>query len=585
MGVGAVRRAVAQAYLTLLLPVVAAAQQAIPPAATSGGTQPRVEATPVSETDLTPFNVPRVPERPLGEEEGPRVRVQRFDLLGAATQPDVPASAVDAVLARAIAAQPSEGYTVNQLQRVAGSVAEEYRSRGLVLAQAMVPAQEIRGGVVNILVMEGALGEVRFEGQRRYTERALARPFTGLVARPVRRDEIESALLYLADYPGLAAFGVFQAGSRVGTTDLVVRTQGEELFEFDTTLDNQGSRYSGEYRANMGMVFNNPFGEADRLHLFGLYAFDPGDKDAKGLYGGFDYDVPIVGPRNTLRIGLSHNLFEVGRQLRLLGIKGTTDMVQFSVARTLSKGRLGQFSAHIGGARKDAEFEQQDVVAANDVLAVASVGFDWSRIGVRTRGITQMSFNYHRGFNDVLGAMGHYDLQDGARASRLGASGRFDKLSLSLQRYQRLSQNHALLLRAAGQSSKDLLVSLEQFSIGGPDTVRAFPGAEFLADTGWFTSLEWIMNAPGFAARPAFGGRSWGQVLQVSLFADYASGELNEVLPGEDDRADLFGAGIGLQMSLPGRFFARLDVARPFGAEEPSNGRDPQFFFRLSLTL
>src|SRR5690606_9230502 len=203
----------------------------------------------------------------------------------------------------------------------------------------------------------------------------------------------------------------------------------------------------------------------------------------------------------------------------------------------------------------------------------------------RSRGITQLSVDYSHGFNNLLGSMGDYDLQAGVRASRLGASGQFDKLSLSLQRYQRITQNHALLLRASGQYSSDLLVSLEQFSIGGPDTVRAYPGAEFFGDTGGFASVEWIINAPGFAARPAIGGRNWGQILQLSLFVDYAAGKLNEVLPGEDDHAELGGAGIGLQLNLPNRFLARFDVARPIDGPKASNGREPQYFFRLGMTL
>lgn len=590
MSVGAGRWVVASAYslalLTSFCAMPARAQNALPPAATPGGAQPRPEPALLTGGELDPFNVPRVPDRPLGVEEGPRVRVRRFDLLGAATQPNVSSGDIDLMLSRAIVEQPAEGYTVNQLQLVADRVTEAYRSSGLILAQAVVPAQDVVDGVVNILVMEGTLGELRFEGQRIYSRAILARPFSDLLKKPVQRDDMESALLYLTDYPGLSAFGVFQAGRRVGTTDLVIRTQHEERVVFDTTLDNQGSHYSGEYRANAGVVVNNPFGVADRLHVYGLYAFDPDDSRARGLYGGFDYRAQVNDPRNALRFGYSRNQFEVGQQLRLLGIKGTTQVADVSFARTFTKSRLETLSAHIGMARKDARFEQQGILGARDVLMVGSAGFQWNGIGLRTRGITQLSLDFNHGFGNMFGSLGKFDQQsDDGQASRLGASGTFDKVNLSLQRYQRLSQNHALLLRMSGQYSGDLLVSLEQFSLGGPDSVRAYPGAEFLGDSGAFASLEWIINAPGFAARPAFGGRTWGQVLQVSLFVDHAAGKLNEVLPGEDPRVDLTGAGLGLQLNVPNGLFARADVAKPVGSVEPSNGRDPQYFLRLGMTF
>jgi len=122
--------------------------------------------------------------------------------------------------------------------------------------------------------------------------------------------------------------------------------------------------------------------------------------------------------------------------------------------------------------------------------------------------------------------------------------------------------------------------------MGGPDSVRAYPVAEVLAEKGGVASLELILGAPGFANRPAFGSNTWGQVLQFSLFADYATGELNQPLVAAQDRnSDLAGAGLAVQFSLPGRVFARLDVATPLTSTEPGNGRDPQFYFRFGMTF
>lgn len=561
------------------------AQQVIPPAATTGGAQPQQPIAAPSDAGFTPFPVPRVPDRPLGLDEGPRVRVTKFELLGAATQPDVPKAEVDGVLSAALGAQPAEGYTVNQLQEVANRVAAIYRNHGLILAQAVIPAQEVLSGVVNVMVLEGALGEVRFEGQKMYSQAALARPFRRLLGRPVHKDDIESALLYLTDYPGLSAFGMFQTGERIGTTDLVVKTQQEERFSADSVVDNQGSQFSGEYRATVGFTLNNLLGQADTLRAYGLYAFDPADSDSKGAYGGLDYRLPIAGPWAELGFGYSRNLFEVGQLLRELGIKGTTDIAQISYTRNLAKTRLGGASAEVSFARKDAEFEQQGATTAHDILSVGSLGFHWDQIGVRTRGITQLSLNYSHGFSDLLGSLTDYDAQQGARASRLDAGGQFDKLTGQIQRFQRITQNNALLARISGQYSDDVLVSLEQFSIGGPNTVRAYPAAEFLADTAVFGSLEWIMNAPGFASRPAFGGRTWGQIFQASVFVDYATGRLTEALAGEAKSIDLSGWGAALQLNVPNGLFARVDVATPISNEEPTNGRDPQYFFRLGFTL
>ncbi len=155
---------------------------------------------------------------------------------------------------------------------------------------------------------------------------------------------------------------------------------------------------------------------------------------------------------------------------------------------------------------------------------------------------------------------------------------------MQLQRLQRLSQYTSVVLRVDGQFTSDPLVSLEQFSMGGPDSVRAYPVAERLAEKGGVASLELITGAPGIGSRPAFGNYTWGQVLQFSLFADYAKGRLNEPLTApEEGSTDLSGAGISAQFSLPGRVFARLDVATPLAARKSAN--DPQCYFRFGMTF
>ena len=173
-----------------------------------------------------------------------------------------------------------------------------------------------------------------------------------------------------------------------------------------------------------------------------------------------------------------------------------------------------------------------------------------------------------------------------SHVSRLGASGEFDKVALQIQRLQRLTQYTSLVLRVDGQYTSDPLVSLEQFSMGGPDSVRAYPVAEALAEKGGVASLELILGAPGFAGRPAFGSHTWGQILQLSVFADYAHGELNEPVSAQQDGSvNLAGAGVSVQFSLPGRVFTRLDVATPLTDRDPANGRDPQYYFRFGMTL
>jgi hemolysin activation/secretion protein len=586
-----VATALVVAVATLSAPLAAQ----VPPGATPGGALPRVEpAVQPAQRQGELFDIPRVYDRPLALEEGPRIVVTAFKLQGVVDRPDrgVKVEEVLALLDATRNPQPAKGFTVNQLQEAAGKVATYYREHGYILAQAFVPAQQVTNGEVVVQVLEGKLSGVVVEGNKGYSAKTLERPFRALVGEPLDKDSIESALLTLTNYPGVTAFGVLGAGHDVGTTNLTLRVQGEDRFRVETVLDNYGTRFAGEYRGQVALTFNDPLGLADRLKVTGLYARSSSEA-SHGLYGGVDYEIPLFSPSDSLRFIHLTNAYNVGAAASAVTTadsEGDTRVDEMAYRHDFARTRLGSASIGVAFNLKSATFEAPPAVVYDDKLTTARLDAQWERIDTRFRGVNRVAFAFTRGFNDLFDSLDAYDSMAVAagtsRVSRLGASGKFNKLSLQLQRLQRLTQFTSLVMRLDGQFTNDPLVSLEQFSMGGPDSVRAYPSAELLAEKGGVASLELITGAPGIGKRPAFGNYTWGQVLQFSVFADYARGELNAPLTSSDRRsAKLAGAGGSVQFSVPGRVFARLDVATPLTNREPANGRDPQYYFRFGTTF
>jgi hemolysin activation/secretion protein len=567
----------------------------VPPGATPGGALPKVApAVQPAKPKADLFDIPRVYDRPLGLEEGPRLIVNRFKLQGAVDRPahGVKVTEVQAILDGARNAQVERVFSINQLQEAANKVAAYYREHGYILAQAFVPAQQVTNGEVTVQVLEGRLADVLVEGNKGYSAPTLMRPFRSLVGEPLDKDSIESALLTLTNYPGITAFGVLGAGSDVGTTNLTLRVQSEDRFRAETVVDNYGTQFAGEYRGQVTFTFNDPLHRADRLKLTGLYGASTSQGSSHGAYGGLDYEIPLFSPNDSLRFVHLTNAYNVGAAAAAVSTadsEGKTRVDELAYRHDFARTRLGSASIGLAFNVKSATFEAPPTVVYDDKLTTARLDAQWERIDTRFRGVNRAALSFTHGFNDLLGSLAAYDpnaLLAGATVSRLGASGEFNKVTLQLQRLQRITQYTSLVLRVDSQFSNDPLVSLEQFSMGGPDSVRAYPVAEALAEKGGVASLELILGAPGFASRPAFGSNTWGQVLQFSLFADYATGELNApLLSAQDRNFSLAGAGIAVQFSLPGRVFARLDAATPLTAAVPSNGRDPQLYFRFGMTF
>lgn len=635
------RTAAAGLMLVATLALPATAQ--VPPGATPGGAQPELPSRrppPTLEGPAAAFPIPPAVERPLDVEEGDRLFVKQFRLTGAADRlkEGVALSEVERIIEqlrvqrqgldrvgkdgftdpergqiidfmrdvvgdpslgmnfdeyqalvdqlRALKSERDAGMTIGQMQQIAATVTEYYRSAGYILAQAFIPAQEVVDGVVEIEILDGTLGNVLAEGNKRYDDKLLAAPFKDLIDAPVTADGIEEAILLAGDYPGVTLFGVFQPGRQVGSSDLVLRVQEERLIDATVRVDNHGTRFTGEKRLLGSLTFNNlPFtGAPDTLTIVALQQFDPNN----AFYGDIGYERMFLTPGTSIGAGFGHNPFDVGAELEAANFSGESTTFEAYIRQSLIRSRQQNLWGTLGWQRSQEITSQNDIKITEDNLSMITGELSYDGIDAVTRAINQASLGATLGLGNNLG--GKDEAAVAAQTppgGRIGGSGEyasndFFKLTASYTRLQIVTESQSLLLRLDGQWSNDLLTSLEQFSIGGPNSVRAYPISEFQADTGLFASAEWTVNAPGFTGARFSDALTWGQVLRVSFFADWAFGQINDPTPSQTEITNVAGFGTALSLNLPGRFQGRLEWARPFGADTPSDGDSSRYWFDLT---
>ena len=578
---GAIRAALIGAILS-----AGSAQAAapIPGAATPGGAMPNLKQpeTAAPANDNVTYPIPPVIERPLAVDEGPKLKVRAFVLDGVVDHPKqgISKQAVQALVDGFKAKRP-DGFTIGQLQEVANEITQYYRKAGFILAQAFVPVQDVKNGVVTLQLLVGKLGTVKTEGNKRYSSAVLARPYMPLIGQPVTKAALESAVLNMTDYPGLNAFAVLQPGSKVGETDLLLKVQKEKPYDFSVGLDNHGTEFVGEYRLLLTGYVNNLTNRGDRLAGNLLTSSKPHNT----VYGDIGYEIPVFSPAYKAGVGVSHNAFDIGSTLASQGISGNSTIANVFLKRNFVRSRELNTYLTLDFSSKRADLTTPAVKTQHDKLSVLSLEGSFNSIDQRYHGINTGLLRFSHGFKSLFGAMDANDSNSTRAGGTTGtfAGGDFNKIVAYYSRWQSLFKNQALLFRFSGQHSNDLLTSLEQYQMGGPDNVRAYPVSEFLRDKAVFTSLEYVVNAPGFANKPAFKNHTWGELLQFSVFVDSAKGWINDPLPSDTVRdVRLSGAGIGAQFTLPGQMLARMSLAKPIGnGPKPSNGRDPQFFFDL----
>ena len=568
---------------------LAVAQQVSPNAAGAlpGISQPRIDQWNLRAQENEELYIPPNADRPLGEDAGPRIQVTSIDLdidaqLGSRIDAELGAR-LDSILSSRLSAYRAEGVTIGRLENIASEITAALRESGLILAWAYLPEQSVEDNKVRISVLPGRLNAVRTDGNNRYSANKLVGPFSNLLGAPVQRTEIENSIMQVRNFPGLSTSAVFSPGEQVGTSQLTLRVS-EDPFDMSVVADNHGTESTGENRLRTEMLWYNPFGIGDMITINALQTFNP----TENLYGGITYDTPFFRDDLTLTLAYTHNAFEVaegiaaGAGVGNQNIAGDTDIGWIGLSKNLRLTRLSRMDLGVDLAVKNAILENLGS-ETEDNLTVASAYFTAEAVdGIGAGGINQFELRYEKGIADFLGSMD--ESGDGGQSTRSGFSGQnaggdFDKIVMRYQRLQRISSRNTLLIRAEGQATDDILTSLEQFVVGGPNSVRAYPIAEYLGDEGAFASLEWSVELSDN------GNRSFS----LSLFGDYAYAKLNDPFPNELADTDLAGYGIGLSFSnisdSGNQFAFRLNVATPATSTDPSDGDDPQFYGQISYVF
>jgi hemolysin activation/secretion protein len=527
--------------------------------------------------------------------------------------------------------QRLQGLTIGNLQNIADGITKYYHDKGYFLARAVIPAQEIKDGVVNIRVLEGRLEKVQTSGNKMYSDQTLAKPFKPLLGELVTIGRTENALLTLTKYPGLSAAGVFRPGEDVGTTDIVVNVQNERHVDGSFRVDNDGTEFTGRGRAIASVDWNDLTGDADLFTATFLKTFAAGSNstttsvvDGKpttttaasgsSTYYDLRYDRPILDAYNDWALDVSRNSFAVGN---IPNVGGLSKIAELSFEHDYFRSRTSNLIGTVDLSRKRADTldtaanagstSQFGDVTARDDLAVLGAQLSYDLINTDTNTISTITGRFEHGFAGLLGVPTNDYVREqyllatnptlsGEQASRpppsrvgvepvVGGNGKvnsvqvpavptYNKITLNYQLYKNLPLTQGLLFRFGGQYSPDLLSSLEQFVMGGPDSVRGAPASQFLVDKGAFASLEYSVASPGFADKHAFGSYTWGQVLRFKIFTDAAVGFDNK--PVTTNRQYLASSGVGLVFTIPGTLTADLQWARLNGGSRAGAATDPE---------
>ena len=532
--------------------------------------------------------VPPVAARPVDADSGPVINVQKFVVTY--DEPELIASEqINNInnLVNDYLLGSDKNFNLTELDDLTFLVTENLRESGLMLAKAILPAQEIESGAVAIHVFVGKFGGINSDANLLYSDSVIQYPFKNVIGDAVNLEFVESKLLRLSDMPGFTATAVFKPGNEVGETALTVKAVNEDPVSYFIQADNHGVESTGDARLLLGVKVNNITGHIDQLSVDTVKTFSPGDlRNARVTY-------QITHPNlvHTFGLGFSKTSYDVEDVAVLaLGIEGDTEIGEMFINSQWIRQRNVNLATRLGLAvkRSNVDFTSFNVEQGVDRLTVLEASVVADSVDTRFRGVHRGSLTFSHGFNDVLGSMDGQGNGEslGIVNGEQALPGQFNKVSASYSRLQSVVRNNSLLFHFNGQYSDDSLSSLERMSLGGPYTVRAYPVAEYVRDTAVFTSLSWVINGGVFSDGNAYGEYSWSDILSLSVFADYGWGKLKDANGGPTSSIEIAGWGVETELTFPNiGGFTRFSAAKPFDGSEAANGENTQYWLSVGLNL
>ncbi len=447
------------------------------------------------------------------------------------------------------------GLTFGQIEAIAERITTYYRERGFFLAKAYVPAQEVRDGVIGLTVLEGDLGEVAVTGNERYKSKTLQREFKGIIGKPVTYDQIEEKLYLLNDYPGLDVYGYFKPGKQIGDTQMNLQVRDENRWSFSARADNHGTDLTGEYRFYGELLWHNPLRIGDQLLLGGLATVDP----TNSLYGQARYRLPLFTSRTQLSFGVTNNQFVLdegaSQALGGLDVDGDSTIYDVTLEQHLVRGRRRNWTVLGSYADKETTLDSDELgnLGLDDEFITWSAGTNFDALFEKLRMLHQGSFTFIYGEIDQTGILN----PDTEFYKYVG-----DYSMLTFIPIPFTKASTRLVTRVSGQFSEEVLPSMEQFSVAGANTVRAYEINQFSADKAIYAGADWLFNMPRFLSFRVFDVPFY-QMVQPLVFFDYGYGEQNIVaFATQEETAELIGWGYGVELAYKDMLSGRVQVAR-----------------------
>lgn len=452
--------------------------------------------------------------------------------------------------------------TRGKLNDLITAIIVHYRKNDHPVVDVIVPQQDINNGVVQILLLESRVNDVKVTGNNWFPNDEIRDNFRVQKGDNIIASDMRSDLEWANQNPFHTSDIVYQPGPDVGTTDVVLETRDHFPARFYAGYEDSGNAQTGYDRYIAGLNWGDAWGAGLGHQLNYQYTTSGNMRDLVAHSG--SYVIPLPWHHNLTFFG--NYITTEGQLPPLVSVNGLS--YQASGRYTIPLPQIDDYK-HSVGVGFDYKYDRNSLQFGPvplTTLPVAVEQFVFSYDGsLRDQwGVTSLDAQIYYSPGDWGG-----DNNDAAfNASHTFASTSYAYSTLELSRLTRLPGDWSLFLRGTLQFSNSNLVPSEQLGFGGYDTIRGYDQREVNTDEGYIFNLE--LRTPSVSVGEALGWTQFNDQLQFLAFWDTGAGYNHTPLPGEPSEISLSSLGGGLRYSINSYLSIRAD----YGFQLQNTGLD-----------
>lgn len=439
--------------------------------------------------------------------------------------------------------------TFADIERARAAVQAVFAARGYGAVQVVVPEQEISGGAVVLRVIEARIARVEVAGNQHFSAENVRRSLPQLVEGTSPNTRALSRSLALSNENPARQAIVTLSTAAPGMVDARVTVKDEKPWRLTLGADNSGNEQSGRGRVSLSYRHTNLFDRDHQLVMQTITA--PGHVSDVSIFG-LAYRVPLYGLGDSVQFSYARSSVTAAA---VAGFDLTGRGESAGVRYLHNLDARGAYSHYLSAGLDRRDYRSSVRANALGLSLKSDLGVRPVMLGYagawRTQA-NQLGFSVNVVRNIPGGAHGG---DEDFAANRAGAKAAYTLVRYGAWYNHVFASHWSVLTSLSGQYSRDVLVPVEYFGIGGTESVRGFFEREAGGDTGHRVSLE--VFTPDVA--PRLGLDRSG--LRFSWFIDAGRVKRRNALPEEIDSITIASTGLSARYTFSRTGHFRIDVA------------------------